>query len=162
MSNLIGTFRGSTVSMCTETGAGAAGAAASCPQPTSSPTTISAAKPCAAYEDNRRKSGFVSFSNGGMVGKEERQLRIGGSAQEQDYYTIAVVCKLDRGGADGATNQAGIRADEAANTRCSAARVRALRRDAHDTAAHRGCSGGYARRGLLAFRQQAHAFPRDA
>src|ERR1700686_3107532 len=93
MSNLIGTFRGSTVSTCTETGAGAAGAAASRPQPASSPTTTSAAKHCPPYEDNRRKSGFVSSSNGGMVGKEERKLRTGGSAQERDYYTIAGVCK---------------------------------------------------------------------
>src|ERR1700730_15509324 len=93
MSNLIGTFCGSTVSMCTATGAGAAGAAASRPQPTSTPTTISAAKHCAAYEDNRRKSGFVSFSNGALVGKEERQLPTGGSAQERDYYTIVGVCK---------------------------------------------------------------------
>jgi TetR/AcrR family acrAB operon transcriptional repressor len=79
--------------MCTETGAGAAGAAASRPQPTSSPATISATKHCAAHEDNRRKSGFVSFSNGGIVGKEEKQLRTGGSAQERDYYTIVSVCK---------------------------------------------------------------------
>jgi TetR/AcrR family acrAB operon transcriptional repressor len=28
-----------------------------------------------------------------MVGKEKRQLRTGGSAQERDYYTIAGVCK---------------------------------------------------------------------
>src|ERR1700730_10806512 len=93
MSTLIGTFCGSTVSMCTATGAGAAGAAASRPQPTSSPATISAAKHCAAYEDNRRKSEFVAYSSGGMVGKEERQLRTGGTAQEPDYYTIASVCK---------------------------------------------------------------------
>src|ERR1700682_641403 len=153
MSNLIGTFRGSTVSVWTETVAGVAGAATSRPQATSSPATISAAKHCAAYQGNRRKSGFVSFSNGGMVGREEGQLRTGGSAQERDYYTIACVCKLDRGGADGATNQAGIRADEEADTRCSAERVRALRREAHDTAAHRGSRGGHPRSGLLAFRQ---------
>src|ERR1700694_1555653 len=73
-----------------------------------------------------------------------------------------VYVNLGSSGSDGETDQAGIRADETADSRRGAARVRALRRDAYDAAAHRVRGRRDSGSGLLAFRQQADALSRDA